>query len=118
MNGDADKSLAIIPRSLDDVRGLAKSVQGSILLPDALRKEPDIIMAVMAGLELGLPPMASVRGIQVIKGRPSLAAGTMVAVVLGRNLAEYFDCVEDEPNRVTYETKRIGGRKAQRATWT
>jgi hypothetical protein len=111
-------SLAIIPRNMDEVRLLAKSIAGSILLPDALKREPDVIMAVIAGLELGLPPMASLRGINVIKGRPCLTAATMVAVVLGRGVAEYFECVEDLPDSVTYETKRAGGKNPQRATWT
>jgi len=115
---NASTALAIIPSSLEDVRALAKSVAGSILLPDALKREPDLIMAVMAGLELGLPPMASLRGVNVIKGKPSLTAATMVAVVLGRGVAEYFECVDDQPESVTYETKRHGGKNPQRATWT
>lgn len=117
-NGEASTALAIIPRSLDDVRSLAKMVAGSILLPEAIRKEPDIAMAIMAGLELGLPPAASIRGVHVIKGKPTLSAQTMVGVVLGRGLAEYFECVDEKPGSVTYETKRRGGRTAQRATWT
>jgi len=111
-------ALAIIPRSVDEVRVLAKSMLGSALLPEAFRREPDIIAAVVAGLELGLPPMAALRGVHMIKGRPALSAATMVAVVLGRGLAEYFECVEDRPESVTYETKRVGGRNPQRATWT
>jgi hypothetical protein len=111
-------ALAIIPRSLADVQILVKSIIGSTLLPEALRREPDIQMAVMTGLELGLTPMMAIRGICVIKGRPTLYAATMVAVVLGRGVAEYFECIEDSATSVTYETKRVGGKNPQRATWT
>lgn len=114
----ASTALAIVPRSLEDVGRLVKSIIGSTLLPDALRREPDVQMAVMTGLELGLTPMMAIRGICVIKGKPTLYAATMVAVVLGRGVAEYFECIEDKGDSVTYETKRIGGRNPQRATWT
>lgn len=114
----SENILAIVPRSLDDVQRLAKSVSGSALLPDLMKKEPDVIMAVMTGLELGLTPMAALRGIQVIKGKPCLSADTMAAVVLASGKAEYFECVEEVKDSVTYETKRVGGRGPHRATWS
>lgn len=114
-----NKALAIIPRSVDEIRTLAAHFAKSALMPEAFRgKEYDVFAAIASGLELGLPPMASLRGINIIKGKPSLMAATMVAVVLGRGLAEYFECVEDTPTSVTYETKRVGGKTPQRATWT
>lgn len=119
MANDTDtKSLAIIPRTADEARSLARSFSSSTLLPDAFRgKEADVFVQIMAGLELGLAPMASLRGLHVVKGKPILSADTMVALVLGSGLAEYFTCIEEDANHVIYETKRRGS-PAQKCTWS
>ena len=113
------KSLAIIPRSMSDVQSLAEVLSKSNLLPDALKgKVPDIVVQILAGQELGLPPMASIRGVYVVQGKPVLSADTMVGLVLASGLAEYFSCVEDTDQRVTYETKRKGSPVAQKLSWS
>ena len=113
------KALAIIPRTIDEVRTLSKMFAASSLLPAELRgKESDVFVSIMAGQELGLPPMASLRGVHVVKGKPVLSADTMVGIVLGSGLAEYFVCTEETPNLVTYETKRRGAPHPQTCTWT
>lgn len=114
-----DKALAIIPKSLDEVNSLAEVLAKSTLLPDALRgKVPDVVVSILAGQELGLSPMAAIRGVHVVQGKPVLSADTMVALVLRSGLAEYFTCVEDTDARVTYETKRKGSPQPQRLSWT
>lgn len=114
-----DKSLAIIPRTMTDVQSLAEVLSKSTLLPDALKgKVPDIVVQILAGQELGLPPMASIRGVYVVQGKPVLAADTMVGLVLASGLAEYFTCTEDTDARVTYETKRKGSPVAQKLSWS
>lgn len=114
-----DKSLAIIPRTMTDVQSLAEVLSKSNLLPDALKgKVPDIVVQILAGQELGLPPMASIRGVYVVQGKPVLSADTMVGLVLASGLAEYFSCVEDTDQRVTYETKRKGSPVAQKLSWS
>lgn len=113
------KELTIIPRSIDEVSSLADVLAKSTLLPDAIRgKAPDIVVQILAGQELGLSPMASIRGVHVIQGKPVVAADTMVALVLGSGLCDYFSCVEDTDTRVTYETKRKGAPQPQRASWS
>lgn len=113
------KALAIIPRTIDEVRTLSKMFAASSLLPAELRgKESDVFVSIMAGQELGLPPMASLRGVHVVKGKPVLSADTMVGIVLGSGLAEYFVCVAETPTSVTYETKRHGTPQPQRCTWS
>ncbi len=114
-----EKSLAIIPRTMQEVQTLADVFAKSSLLPDALRgKAADVFVSIMAGQELGLPPMAALRGVHVVQGKPILAADTMVAVVLGSGLCEYFVCIEDSQTSATYETKRKGAPTPQRCTWT
>lgn len=111
-------ALAIIPRTVDEVSSLSSRFHKSTLIPAKLRQnESDVFVTILAGQELGLSPMASLRGVNVIEGRPTLAADTMVALVLGSGKAEYFRCVEGTDKKATYETKRIGGTPEQ-VTWT
>ena len=113
------KALALIPSTHGEMQSLADSFAKSSLLPEALRgKAADVFVSIVAGAELGLPPMAAIRGVHVVKGRPILSADTMVAVVMGSGLAEYFMCVEETPTSVTYETKRKNAPSPQRCTWS
>ncbi len=113
------KALAVIPRSIDEVTSLAETLAKSTLLPEALRnKVPDVVVQILAGQELGLAPMAAIRGVHIVQGKPVLAADTMVALVLGSGLCEYFQCAEDTDARVTYETKRKGAPRAQSYSWS
>jgi hypothetical protein len=114
-----ENKLAIIPRTLDESMTLAEQLAKSNLLPPALKSKPaDVLVSIMAGAELGLPPMASIRGIYVVNGKPTLAADTMMGVVLASGLAEYFVQTESSATSVTFETKRKGSPVAQRCTWT
>ena len=114
-----DKALAVIPRSLPEVQSMAEVLAKSNLLPDALKgKVPDVVVQILAGQELGLSPMASIRGVHVVQGKPLLAADTMVALVLGSGLCEYFAVAEETATAVTYETKRKGSPIPQRVTWS
>lgn len=119
MSNENSKALAIIPRTVDEVRSLAKMfAQSSLLPPDLRGKEADVFVSIMAGQELGLPPMAALRGVHVVKGKPVLSADTMVAIVLGSGLAEHFVCTDESTTSVTYETKRRGSPHPQRCTWS
>lgn len=111
--------LAIVPKTISEVQSLAEVLAKSTLLPDALKgKVPDVVVSILAGQELGLPPMAAIRGVHVVQGKPVLSADTMVGLILSSGLAEYFICTEETPERVTYETKRKGSPRPQTATWT
>ena len=114
-----ENALAIIPRTLTEVSSLAEVLAQSNLMPkDLIGKSANVVVQILAGQELGLSPMAAIRGIHVIEGRPILSADTMVGLVLSSGLAEYFSCVEDTDARVTYETKRKGSPNTQRMSWT
>lgn len=114
-----DKALAIIPRTLPEAQSMAELLSKSTLLPDALKgKAADVMVQILAGQELGLSPMASIRGVHIVQGKPLLSADTMVALVLGSGLCEYFSVVEETDNKVTYETKRHGSPHPQKVTWT
>jgi hypothetical protein len=116
----SEKALAIMPATIDGFADLSERFAKSRLLPaDLVAKPADILVTLLAGQEMGLPPMASLRGIHVIKGKPVLGADTMVAVVLGSGKAVYFRRVDDgRDDAVTYETQREGHPSPQRVTWT
>lgn len=108
----------IVPRTLDEVVKLSETLAKSSLLPEALRgKVPEVMMQIMAGSELGLAPMASLRSFHIIQGKPVMSADAMVAVVLSSGKCEYFRRVEESDERVTYATKRQG-EPERRCTWT
>lgn len=112
------KALAIVPRTLDESSDLAERLSKSSLLPKAMQgKAPDVLVTIMAGQEMGLSPMASLRAIHVIEGKPVLSADGMIALVLGSGKAEYFERTAESDTSVTYETKRVGG-KVRQCTWT
>lgn len=113
------RALAIIPTSLPEVQSMAEVLSKSTLLPDALKgKAADVVVQILAGQELGLAPMASIRGVHIVQGKPLLSADTMVALVMGSGLCEYFSLVEETETKVVYETKRKGSPHTQRASWS
>lgn len=109
----------IVPRTLQEMIDIAERLAKSSLLPEGLRgKVPEVLMQIMAGQELGLYSMASLRSFNIIAGKPVMSADAMVAVVLGSGKAEYFKRVgEGSSTSVTYATKRRG-HEEQRCTWT
>lgn len=114
-----NKSLAITPTDIGGFSDLAARFAKSALIPQDLRAKPDdVFVTLLAGHELGLSPMASLRGIHVIKGKPILTADTMVALVLGSGAAEYFICIDDTDDRATYETKRKDAPHQVQKTWS
>lgn len=113
------RALAIIPSSLPEVQSMAEILAKSSLMPDALKgKAADVVVQILAGQELGLSPMASIRGVHIVQGKPILSADTMVALVLGSGTCEYFSRVEETDTSVTYETKRRGSPHPQKVTWS
>ncbi len=112
-------ALALVPKTLAEVQSLAEMFAKSALMPEALKgKAADVFVSIMAGQELGLPPMAAIRGVHVVAGKSVLSADTMVAIVLGSGLCEYFMCLSESDTSVTYEAKRRGAPAPQRSTWT
>jgi hypothetical protein len=112
-------AIAVVRRSDDDLVALAEKLAKSTLLPKPMQgKMPDVLVTIMAGQEMGLAPMASLRAFHVIEGKPVMSSDGMVALVLGSGKAVYFDCVEESDTSVTYETLRVGSKVPQRCTWT
>ena len=68
--------------SLPERMEYAKALATASLLPDAYRGKPgNVLLAVEYGHALGVPPMTAIQGIHVIKGKPTLSADLMAALV-------------------------------------
>lgn len=114
-----ENALALMPKSLGEVQTLAEMLAKSDLLPEALRGKPaDVAVQVMSGQELGVPPMAAIRSVHVVQGKPILSADLMVALAYGSGKCVYFKRVAETSESVTYETLRVGWDKPQQLTWT
>lgn len=80
--------LAIIPQSAEEISRVAKGVLAAGVAPfslvgnkSAAEAEAAIMITIMAGAELGLPPMASLRAFTVINGKPALYAEGLIGVI-------------------------------------
>lgn len=112
MNGD------IIIKA-DPLGGVAAVAAASALAPEALRNRPqDALVVLMAGRELGLAPMQSLRMLTVIKGKVTLSADATVALVRRSGECVEWRLVESTATRATYTTRRKGDTEPTALTWT
>lgn len=105
------------PRSMKDAQVLAKHFFESRMF-SAYGTPQAVLSTIMLGRELGLPAMASLRGVHVIEGRHALSASLMVALVLKSGFAEYFEPIAFDDKAATFETKRKGARNPVTLTHT
>jgi hypothetical protein len=97
------------PQTLQEAMQLSNSLAMSTLLPTDLTKNPsNVLLMIMSGRDLGLTATQSIRGIHIIKGRPTLSADLTIAVCQKSGLCEYFICVSSDEKEAVYETKRRG----------
>jgi hypothetical protein len=66
--------------SLFKLAGALLQAQG--IIPSHLRKEGEVVAVVLAGRELGIPPMAALRSISVVQGRVVLDAGVQLGLMV------------------------------------
>ena len=92
-------------RNIDDLKQISQMTSISALLPKDLRGKPaDVLVIVMYGLDLGLTPMQAIQGIYVVKGRPSLAAQTWLA--LARRAGHKVSVLEHTDQKCTVKVIR------------
>ena len=105
------------PRTMIDAWKLSQSLHKSHMF-NGYGSPEAVLSTLLLGRELGLPAMASLRSVHIIKGKHSLSAALMVALVLKSGLAEYFTLIETTDKICTYETKRKGSPKPTRLSYT
>lgn len=113
----AQYELQLDPRDLNQAFKLGMSLHKSRMFAGYGNGEA-VLSTVMAGRELGMPAIASLRAFHVIEGKMSLSAGAMVALVMKSGLAEYFEPLEFSETQATFETKRKGARNPVKLTHT
>ena len=79
---------AMVPQTMDEVFHLADAVHRSGLAPTGLKNIQAVAIAIMTGLELGVPPMTALQRIAVINGRPTIWGDLAIALVRASGLAE------------------------------
>ena len=97
------------PRTMGEAWKLAQTFHASGLLPRGIASPEAAFTIIATGAELGLSPMASLRSIHVIEGKPVLSAALIAGIVQRRpDLCESFALVESSDTIATYETTRRG----------
>jgi hypothetical protein len=105
---------AIVPQSIEEIWRVSKMVVMAGLAPKALvgRKTGDdavsaVAISIMAGAELGMPPMVSLRSFTVIGGRPALYGDGIINVTRRSKKAAYIRTGYDEVRGIGWcEAKR------------
>jgi hypothetical protein len=106
------------PRSIQDALWLAKVLVQSRLLPRAVSTPEQAFTIILAGKELGLSAMQSLRAVHVIEGKPTLAADLQVALVKRSPTCRYFRMVKSDDKAAVYETQRDGDPEPTRLAFT
>lgn len=114
-----DGIVPIAPKDFGECTALSKILANSGIIPLALRKKPeDVLAIILAGNELGLTPMAALRGINLIQGKVSMSAELMGGLVRNSHKCEFLRCVESTAKIATWETKRVGPVPAKQYSFT
>lgn len=96
---------------------MAQKLAGTSFVPQSLRGKPgDIAAAILAGAELGLKPMATLKSIDIIQGTPALRAHAMRAVLQGQG--HEIELVDSTDTRCVMRGRRAGSEAWQQVEWT
>jgi hypothetical protein len=96
---------------------MAQKLAATSFVPQSLRGKPgDITAAILAGAELGLKPMATLKSIDVIQGTPALRAHAMRAVV--QKQGHEIELVESDATHCVMRGRRKGSDNWQTVEWT
>ncbi|WP_045740910.1 hypothetical protein [Actinoplanes rectilineatus] len=96
---------------------IAQSLSTTSFVPASLRGKPqDITAAILAGQELGLQPMATLRSLDVIQGTPALRAHAMRGLVQAQGHS--IQLVDSTDKSCTIRGRRKGEDEWQEVTWT
>ncbi|WP_236241128.1 hypothetical protein [Streptomyces sp. CC228A] len=95
---------------------IATSLAKTSFVPASLRGKPeDITAAILAGQELGLRPMATLRSMDVIQGTPALRAHAMRGLV--QSHGHSVQLVESTPQYCQMRGRRKGEEEWQVVEW-
>jgi 5'-3' exonuclease len=105
------------PQSLGQAARLAEHMHTAKMF-NGYGSPQSVLSTVLAGRELGLQAIASLRAFHVVDGKHALAADAMRGLVLRSGTAKYFRCTERTAERVTFETLRAGEPEPVKLSYT
>ena len=82
---------AIVPTSFEDAWRIANVAVKSGMAPKDIDTPEKAMVCIMHGMEVGLPPMASLQSIAVINGRPTIWGDAAIGLVKSSGLCEYIN---------------------------
>ncbi|MGW9299659.1 hypothetical protein ACWHA3_02375 [Streptomyces cyaneofuscatus] len=95
---------------------MAQKLAATSFVPQSLRGKPgDIAAAILAGSELGMKPMATLKSIDIIQGTPALRAHAMRAVV--QREGHEIELVESTDTRCIMRGRRKDSEAWQQVEW-
>lgn len=95
---------------------MAQKLAATSFVPQSLRGKPgDIAAAILAGAELGLPPMATLKSIDIIQGTPALRAHAMRGLLLSKG--HEIELVESRDDYCKMRGRRKGSEAWQEVEW-
>lgn len=96
---------------------IAQTLVQTSFVPDSFRNKPgEATAAILAGLEVGLQPMAALRSFDVIQGQAAPRAITLRAII--QSHGHEIEVVESTATRCRMRGRRKGSSEWQTATWT
>jgi hypothetical protein len=96
---------------------IAQTLVQTSFVPDSFRNKPgEATAAILAGLEVGLQPMAALRSFDVIQGQAAPRAVTLRAIV--QSNGHEMVLVESTATRCRMKGLRKGSQEWQTVTWT
>jgi hypothetical protein len=107
----------IIPQNMDEAWRLADLVFQAGLTPDGIDTPQKAMIAIMQGLEVGMPPMMALSSIAVINKRPTIWGDGALGLVRGSGLLESFkefEEVRDGSLTAVCRLKRVGEDEIER----
>jgi len=94
-------------RDMTELVAMAEyAAQAGDLVPAHIRSPAHAVVVIQAGAELGLPPMAALRGVQLIKGKVTLAADVQLALMIRAGVR--YRWVEATAERAELRLQRHG----------
>lgn len=81
----------IVLATMDEIWRFAETVIASGMAPKGINNPASATIVIQMGMELGLPPMASLQNIAPINGRPSIWGDAMLGVVRATHELEIFE---------------------------
>lgn len=77
---------ALVPQTLEEAFRVSQAIAASGLAPKGMDKPETVMVAIMAGAELGLAPFQALQSFAVVNGRPTLWGDGLMAVARSQGI--------------------------------